>query len=739
VGKEDRLPIAFLWHMHQPLYKDLVTGTYQMPWVRLHATKDYYSMVTMLDQFPSVHVTFNLVPSLLVQLEDYASANATDAFLDVSRKDAELLEPEEKEFVLYNFFMANWDTMVKVFPRYNDLLEKRGLHFAPARAKEVASTFSASDFRDLQVLFNLVWINSSIRRGDEALRRLVAKGANYTEDDKALVLDKQAEIVGSVVRKYKEALSRGQIEITTTAFYHPILPLLFDTLLAEEARPGTPMPKVRMRHPEDVEAQIERAVTHHKAVFGRQPVGMWPAEGSVCEEIVPVMARHGINWTASGEEVLAASLDAAKIPEFSARREHPPAFLYRPYRIDKAGASVTIVFRDRVLSDLIAFTYYRWPADKAVDDLVDRLNRIRLVMATEDRPHLVSIIMDGENAWERYPEDGQPFLKALYERLSSDRAFSLVSIGEFLEQNAPTRTLTKLRPGSWIKGDFDVWIGGEEENLAWDYLDEARTALTRREQRAGDSVPQANFERAWEEIYVSEGSDWNWWYGEHHSSANDAEFDALYRRRLRNVYQLIGLEPPQELFRPIITRKVRPAAKPVALMTPTIDGADTNYYEWLPAGMFDVKVAGGTMHGAESIISRIYFGFDLENLYLRIDDGDSLVRELEQGTRLKLLFLTPEDKEVVLERKEGDTGPSAVLRDVKQAGSESDVHALAFAIGSIVEMGVRFADLGVQAGTQMRFFVMLERAGLEIERCPSRGPVSIDVPTEEFELVNWYA
>ena len=738
MGTGDRLPIAFLWHMHQPLYKDLVTGTYQMPWVRLHATKDYYSMVTMLERFPSVRVTFNLVPSLLVQLEDYASANATDAFLEVSRKDAESLEPEEKEFVLYNFFMANWETMVRLFPRYNDLLEKRGLHFSPAQAKEVASTFTAADFRDLQVLFNLVWINSSIRRGDESLRSLIARGANYTEDDKALVLEKQAEIVGSVVRKYKEALGKGQIEISTTAFYHPILPLLYDTLLAEEARPGTPMPKMRMRYPEDVEGQIERAVSYHKTVFGQPPLGMWPAEGSVCEQIIPVMARHGIKWTASGEEVLAASLDAAKIPEFSARREGPPAFLYRPYRVDVDGASVAMVFRDRVLSDLIAFTYHRWPADRAVDDLVDRLNRIRLVMATEDEPHLVSIIMDGENAWERYPDDGQPFLNLLYERLASDDSFALESIGRFIEEHEPTRTLSKLSPGSWIKGDFDVWIGGEEENTAWDYLDEARTALARREQRAGNSVPQANFEQAWEEIYVAEGSDWNWWYGEHHSSANDAEFDELYRRRLRNVYQLIGLEPPQELFRPIITRRVRPTAKPVALMTPTIDGTDTNYYEWLPAGMFDVKVAGGTMHGAESIISRIYFGFDLENLYLRIDDGGMLACELEQGTRLKLLFLTPDDKEVVVERRKGDTDESAVLRKVNQGDSTSEICRLAFAMGNIAEMGMRFADLGVEAGTQIRFFVVLERGGLEIERCPSRGPVSVDVPTGEFELVNWY-
>ncbi|MCK5557827.1 MAG: glycoside hydrolase, partial [Candidatus Hydrogenedentes bacterium] len=299
MATSNRLPIAILWHMHQPLYKDLVTGNYHMPWARLHAAKDYYSMVAKLERHPSVRVTFNLVPSLLAQLEDYASGKATDAFLEVSRKDADLLEQEEKEFILYNFFMANWDTMVKVFPRFNDLLQKRGLHFSPVQAREVASTFSVADFRDLQVLFNLAWINSSIRQDDEQLRRLVAKGANFTEDEKALVLERQARIVASVIPKYKEALGRGQIEISTTAYYHPIMPLVCDTLLAKEALPDTQLPRVRIQYPEDIETQIQRAVAHHKRVFGQEPAGMWPSEGAVSEQVVRIMAGHGIRWTAS--------------------------------------------------------------------------------------------------------------------------------------------------------------------------------------------------------------------------------------------------------------------------------------------------------------------------------------------------------------------------------------------------------------------------------------------------------
>jgi alpha-amylase/alpha-mannosidase (GH57 family) len=397
---------------------------------------------------------------------------------------------------------------------------------------------------------------------------------------------------------------------------------------------------------------------------------------------------------------------------------------------------MAMVFRDRVLSDLISFTYSRWPAEKAVDDLIDRLNRIRLVMATEEGPHLVSLILDGENAWEDYRDDGQPFLDSLYERLSSEPSFVLVSIGQFLEENPPRTTLQKLHPGSWIRGDFGIWIGGEEENLAWDYLDEARTALLRRQQRADSHAQGENFRKAWEEIYVAEGSDWNWWYGEHHSSANDAEFDALYRKNLRNVYELAGLEPPQELFEPIIAPKVRPSAEPVALMNPVIDGRDTNYYEWLPAGRFDVKVAGGIMHKAESIVSSLYYGFDLENLYIRVDGNEVLANEMKRDVCLKVLFLDPEGMELVAEL--GEEGPRAALRDAKRTISEIEGERLKFGIADVVEIGIRFADLGVGPGEQIEFYVVLERGGLEIERHPSRGPVSLKVPTDEFELANWY-
>jgi alpha-amylase/alpha-mannosidase (GH57 family) len=736
VARSDCLSIAILWHMHQPLYKDLVTGKYHLPWARLHASKDYYTMVAKLDRHPSLRVTFNLVPSLLVQLEDYASGNATDAFLELSRKDADLLEQEEKEYILYNFFMANWDTMVKAFPRFNDLLQKRGLHFSPVQARDVSSTFSVTDFRDLQVLFNLAWINSSIRREDEQLRRLVAKGANFTEDDKALVLEKQAAIVASVIPKYKEALDRGRIEISSTAFYHPIMPLVCDTLVAREALPDTQLPHVRIQYPEDVETQIQRAIDYHKEVFGQKPAGMWPSEGGVSDQVVGIMARHGLKWTAGGEEVLAASLGIADIPRSSARRENPPAFLYRPYLMETNGESMAMVFRDRVLCDLISFTYYRWPAEKAVDDLIDRLNRIRLATATEEGPHLVSLILDGENAWEDYEDDGQPFLDALYERLSSEPSFAMVSIGQFLEENPPKMTLQKLHPGSWIRGDFDIWIGGDEENLAWDYLDEARTALVRRQQRADSDVQDENLKKAWEEIYVAEGSDWNWWYGEHHSSANDAEFDGLYRKNLRNVYELAGLKPPEELFKPIAAPKVRPAAEPVALMTPVVDGKDTNYYEWLAAGLFDVKVTGGIMHKAESIVSSVYYGFDLENLYMRIDGDDVLAREMYSGACIKVVFLHPEGKEIVVQV--GEEGAGAALRDSKRAGQDADGERLQFCAADVVEMGIPFADLGVVPGEQIEFYVILERGGLEIERCPSRGPVSLQVPTLEFELDNWY-
>ena len=302
------LNIAFVWHMHQPFYKDLVTGAYVLPWVRLHAIKDYYDMAAILDDFSDIKQTFNLVPSLLEQMEEYVSGEAMDRHLAVTLKQPKDLSQEEKVFILQNFFMANWDTMVHPYKRYNDLLLKRGRFVTLDDIKSVAKRFIDQEFLDLQVWFNLTWFGHLYRTKDPVIRSLFEKGKNFTEEDKSSLIGKQKELMALIIPKYRELQQKKQIEITVTPYYHPILPLLIDTNSAKVALPSIQLPQNRFRHPEDAAYQVNEAVNYMKNHFGEAPLGMWPSEGSVSEEILPIVCGGGIKWIATDEEVLSMSL-----------------------------------------------------------------------------------------------------------------------------------------------------------------------------------------------------------------------------------------------------------------------------------------------------------------------------------------------------------------------------------------------------------------------------------------------
>jgi alpha-amylase/alpha-mannosidase (GH57 family) len=285
------ISVALLWHMHQPFYKDLVTGEYILPWVRLHAVKDYWDMAAVLDRFPEVKMNFNLVPSLLTQIDDYVNNKVTDTFLDVTLKEPGDLTLDDRIFLLQNFFMANWDNMIKPYERYHDLLLKRGRFVAPSELAAVAKRFSQQELLDLQVWFNLTWFGFISKNEDQVVKELIAKERYFTRDDKLAVIAKQWEIMGKVIPKYRELEERGQIEISTTPFYHPILPLLCDSAVAREAMPYVKLPEALFRHPEDAQQQIEMAVKFHTEHFGRPPRGMWPSEGSVSEQMIPPTKR----------------------------------------------------------------------------------------------------------------------------------------------------------------------------------------------------------------------------------------------------------------------------------------------------------------------------------------------------------------------------------------------------------------------------------------------------------------
>src|ERR1051326_6091912 len=537
------IALAFVWHQHQPYYPDDVAGTNPMPWVRLHGVKDYFGMAALLREFPEVRCTINLTPCLLKQIVDYTNHGATDEFLRADRIPAADLSATEAEYLVNTHFLAHQQHMIGPHPRYAELLQRRGVG-ASCDAKAL-HRFDAADLRDLQVWFNLIWIHPLLFELDANLRELRNKGTNFTEEEKNWLLDRHIEILSEIIPLHRALQDTGQVELTTTPYYHPILPLLLDKKFALEAMPHARLPRATEGYPEDAEIHIRRAIEQHARLFGRAPGGMWPAEGSVCQSMLPLLHRHGIRWIATDEGVLTASSPgAAERDTHGVLRR--PAELYRPYRIGEQPHELSIVFRDHMFSDRIGFDSQRQEPTAAAQDFVDRVRTVGdSINGTETV--LVSVILDGENCWEHYPGNGVAFRRALFDLCRRTPGIRTVSVGRFLEDHPAVASLPHLAAGSWINHNFRIWIGHEEDNTAWDLLHQAREFLRRSEAAKSDD----QLRRAWEEIHIAEGSDWFWWYGDDHTCPQVHVFDDLFRRHLRNVYHILGESPSAELSRPI--------------------------------------------------------------------------------------------------------------------------------------------------------------------------------------------
>ncbi len=571
--------------MHQPFYKDLWTGEYKLPWTRLHALKDYAGMVRILEEFPQVHQTFNLVPSMLVQIEEYASGKASDPFLDCALLPAEDLTEPQHNFMLRYLFQANVGHMIHRYPRYRELYETH-------------ARLSARDLRDLQVLSQLVWFDEDLLARDAELGELVSKGRDYSLQDQAVMARKQREALASVLPVYREFSARGQIEISATPFYHPILPLVCDSDIAAVPHPGVSLP-ARFVYPGDAREQLRRARSYMEGKMGVAPVGLWPSEGSVSDEALAIAAECGFTWAASDNGVLGRTLGQDAGVELT----------YRAYVWRQQGREMRLIFRDHYLSDLIGFVYSRMGAAEAAENF---LAKIRQNAAGRDA--LVPIILDGENAWEWYEANGRPFLRELYRRISDDPDLEALTVSEALTR-FEAQPLEGIFPGSWINANFDIWIGAEEDNLAWEYLLAARKAYD-----GARDLPEGMRELAYEELLIAEGSDWCWWYGPEHGSDNRPEFDQLYRDHISNVYRALGQEPPPELSRPILKAQQGELHEPPSnAIHATLDGKVTSYFEWLGAGRFHPDPRSGAMHGGESPVQDLYYGCDDQYLYVRLD------------------------------------------------------------------------------------------------------------------------
>ncbi|MBF0493978.1 MAG: glycoside hydrolase [Candidatus Omnitrophica bacterium] len=697
---DKKLSVAFLWHMHQPLYKDLPTGKYFLPWVRLHATYSYYDMISIVGEFPEMRCTFNLTPSLLEQLDDIArNEKVDDVFLTLSRKEAEYLSHDDKVFILKNFFSCNATTQIYPIFRYRELYEIRGDNPADEIMRIKVQLFRESDFRDLQVFFNLSWCGFTLKEKDPIIKELLKKGRNYSEEDKKALLKRQREITASIIPLYKKAQDEGKIEISTTPYYHPILPLLS----GREKNEG-------FDFKEDAEWHVKKAVAAYKGFFGRKPLGMWPAEGSVGQSIVPVLVANGIKWIATDEAVLKST--------FGGKHFNRDEMVFSPYFVPYKLSGVFIAFRDTWLSNEIGFKYSNKPGNEAAAELFKHFTNIKEAVKNKQGDHVVSVILDGENPWPYYHDGGKKFLSSLFELLTTSKDIRPVTFYKCFRQIKPKR-ISNLSRGSWINGDFRKWIGSFQKNIAWEYLQKVRGDL---------AASKSTNKDAWQEIYIAESSDWFWWYDDFGTELNYV-FDEIFRMHLRNVYKILDKKVPSYVDEPIYKRKIHSYDGLPGLMSPPdIDGKFSYDLEWQTAKALRTSELSMAMAQSGALIEEIFYGIDRENMYFMLkfskyfhdnkNDYKDIFAALNAASPIRISVKLPLDK-----KSKGEIIASDINgKDAKR------VFFMTFAYDEILEVKLPFSYFGSDEKDEINFKINIAKKEEILESWPVVGFFRVTVP-----------
>ncbi len=741
------LYVAFIWHQHQPLYKSRLDNQYHLPWVRLHGTKDYLDLVLLLERYPKLHQTVNLVPSLILQLEDYVAGTAFDPYLSAALLPAESLSWEQRQFVLEHFFDAHHRTLIDPHPRYSELYSQR-------QEKGEAwclNHWQPQDYSDLMAWHNLAWIDP-LFWDDAEIAEWLERGRGFTLSDRQRIYSKQREIISRIIPQHRQMQETGQIEVTTTPYTHPILPLLADTNTGRIAVPQMKLPELRFQWPEDIPRHLSKAKQVYCERFGCEPRGLWPSEQSVSPAILPNVAAAGFEWLCSDEAVLGWTIDQFFHRDATGTVQEPE-LLYRPYRLETAQGNLSIVFRDHRLSDLIGFSYSAMEPRRAATDLVGHLEAIARTLKSRqsvpsgtalEHPWLVTIALDGENCWEFYEQDGKPFLENLYQILSEHPMLQLVTVSEFLDRFPPTETLraNDLHSGSWVDGSFTTWIGDPAKNRAWDLLTQARQVLARHPEATEETNPDA-----WEALYAAEGSDWFWWFGEGHSSNQDAMFDQLFREHLASLYQALNEPIPPELRQAVEPHFDDGDRPPQNFIHPVIDGQGDEQ-DWNQAGRIEVGGARSTMHRS-SPIQRLWYGVDHLNFYLRLDFKTGTKPGVDFPPELHLLWFYP-DHPMPL-----SPAPIAELPEESpldylfhhhlginlltqshwfQEATEmyqwhSRLSRAQVALDSCLELAVPWADLQlVEPDWSLRLVIILADEGRYVDYLPEKALIPVNVP-----------
>lgn len=726
---KQKLSLAFYWHMHQPVYE--LEGTYLMPWVRLHAVKDYLDMALFLEKYPKLKLNFNIVPALLDAIIDYSKDGCHDIHSELSATDTNNISEEEKAFILNNFFSAKFETMIYRSESYKELFQKRF-------SKDSANTndFSAQELSDLMALFNLVWIDPIHFERYPKLKDLWAKQRGYTLEDRLEILSIQKQIIREIIPTYQKYIQEGRIELTTSPYYHAILPILLDMKNSVKSVATTEYLPQSLDMVEDAKNQIQKALDRIEEVFGVRPKGMWPPELCLGTKTLNLLAKEGIKWTISDEGVLSNSINCEFVRDFKGNLSDP-YHLLKVYEYQTKENTIDVIFRDRSIPNLINFEYAGINSEMAANDLYEKIKMIQnKLLISPDNTHLLTIATDCENCWENYQNDGIDFLEKIYSLINNDESLETVLISDYIEADNHKKTLKKIYSGSWIDKTFRFWIGDIEKNKAWASLKKTKDDL---ELFIKENKNNPNIETAKRELYIAEGSDWFWWYGEPNNSGQDFVFDYMFRERLKNVYTVLGIKSPEYLEQSLITSIEVPFKRPSHKITPRMDGLNSSIDDWYHSGT--ISLLDGPVYRENKNVDKINFGCDDHNIYFRLhvnkDSGEiNFVERINQfyiyirnatnvreRAFIRLISKTDNPYPILLEKFEHELTLTLIKDTLYPIRLTSVLHPNIWTLDNpeeisvvykdVIDICIPFEKLGIETGETVEFFMANTDSGVK--------------------------
>ena len=671
------LNLCFFWHMHQPDYRGS-DGVMSMPWVFLHAIKDYYEMPWLLSRHKGLKATFNITPPLIEQLNLYKDPLKNDYFLSLWQMHPSKLDNEQRNWLIKTCKSTQYETMIKPIEHFSTLYSKDEL--------------SDDELIDFEVVFMLAWCGNYLRQQNALIKELFVKEKDFTQNDKSQLLNALCSFVETILPFYARLQEEGVISLSTTPYNHPILPLLLDMQNAKRANEHTTLPENPMSMRADAIEQVERSIALYEETFGTKPKGFWPAEGAVDEESVQIYKERGLSWIATDEAILFRSLE-----------DNTRANLYKPYTYK----GMSIGFRDHGLSDLIGFNY----RFKSGYDASEHFMQVVEPIAKEHDNATLFVILDGENAWEFFENNAYDFFTALYQRFDATPWCKTVTMDE-VSTLKDAGELQQLAPGSWIHGNFDTWSGHSEKNRAWELIYQTRRDV---DNFTGTIAPDIA-EKVRFHFLASQCSDWFWWYGDDHVTEFGLEFDTLFREHLISIYRLLKMQPPSDLFEPIISHKssVSFLLKPQASICPAIDGKNSSFFGWLGSGSVDESKLFSTMDRVRGPIEKIHYGHNDNTLFLAFE-GEMASLEMS-GLQLQVTIEeTGEHLLFTMDRAYDDKGAQ-------------------LAIAERIELALSRSHFKEHSAVHLRFEIL--QGNDIIQTMPGYGALFVDL--DETYAENWF-